>query len=176
MNSDSDPDDDIFLDDKSNDVNGEINGEINREKFYQLQHKADEIFTFKFMGYYNDEPVITLGNFNSEGKSFYLESNFIKDEIINKTINKTNLYPIMSVYVYDNGKLIKVVTGIELNIDSIEVDKEYTGKAYIELVDGDYREIIKRGLIFPGSTKIVYFLIRELSNENIADYINGKRD
>ena len=192
MNSDSDPDDDIFLDDKVK-VNGEttgdkVNGETNDKvnggttgiKFYQLQHKADDKFIFKFTGYYDHEPVVNLGNFNSEGKSFYLESNFVKDGVnetneTNKT-NETNLYPMMSIYIYDNGRLIKVVTGIELNIDSIEVDKEYAGTSYIELVDGDHREIIKKGLIFPGSTKIVYFLIRELSNEKIADYINGKRD
>jgi hypothetical protein len=50
--------------------------------------------------------------------------------------------------------------------------------AYIELVDKEkgYREVIKKGLIFPGSTKIVYFLIRELSNEKISSYINGNTD
>jgi len=185
MNSDSDSDDDIFLDTPQ--VNGEttqVNGETT---FYQLQHKSDDIFTFKSMGCFDHEPVVSLGNFNSEGKSFYLESNFIRknNEEANGVNGETNggtnfyLYPIMSVYINDNGKLIRVTTGIELNVKScdIEINTDYTGLAYIELSDPEkgYREIIKKGLIFPGSTKIVYFLIRELSNEKIVSYINGER-
>ena len=88
----------------------------------------------------------------------------------------------MSVYVNDNGRLIKVQTGIEITeiSDDVKMDSEleYKGTSYIELIDEEknYREVIKRDLIFPGSTKIVYFLIRELSNEKIIGYINGKRD
>lgn len=176
MNPDSDSDDDIFLDGETNGVNGETN-------FYQLQHKSDNIFTFKSMGCFDHEPVVSLGNFNSEGKSFYLESNFIKKvnvetNGVNVDTNK-NLYPIMSVYINDNGKMIKITTGIELNVKSSDIEEniEYTGLAYIELNDQEmnYREIIKKGLIFPGSTKIVYFLIKELSNEKIVSYINGER-
>jgi hypothetical protein len=191
MNSDSDSDDDIFLD-KVNQENGEtnVNGETNGDIFYQLQHKSDDIFTFKAMGYFEHEPVVSLGNFNSEGKSFYLESNFIRKEEINGGVNgdingviietNKNFYPMMSIYINNSGQLIRVVTGIELKVNpaDIEVDKDYTGLAYIELVDQEknYREIIKKGLIFPGSTKIVYFLIRELSNEKISSYINGNTD
>jgi len=173
MNSDSDSDEDIFLD-TVNTVDKSINDKetkIPGDNYYQLQHKSDDIFTFKYMGSYENEPVVSLGNFNSEGKSFYLESNFVN--------TKTNgLYPMMSIYINDSGRLIKVTTGIELILDKIEVDKEYRGKSYIELIDDEkgYREVIKKGLIFPGSTKIVYFLIKELSNEKIVDYINGKRD
>ena len=60
----------------------------------------------------------------------------------------------------------------------MDSELEYKGTSYIELIDEEknYREVIKRDLIFPGSTKIVYFLIRELSNEKIIGYINGKRD
>ena len=178
MNSDSDSDSDIFLDTNSD---YKVNNEENGDDYYQLQHKSDDIFTFKYFGSYKNEPVVSLGNFNSEGKSFYLESNFIK-KVINgvsrETNVETNLYPMLSVYINDSGRLIKVVTGIELNVDVIDINKEYTGKSYIELVDESkgYREVIKKGLIFPGSTKIVYFLIKELSNEKILDYINGKTD
>jgi hypothetical protein len=183
MNSDSDSDDDIFLD-KVNGENGEVNGETNQENktnFYQLQHKSDDIFTFKSMGYFEHEPVISLGNFNTDGRSFYLESNFIKKDKVNgETNGETNLYPLMSVYINNSGRLIRVVTGIELKVNpvDIEIGKEYNGLAYIELVDHEksYREIIKKGLIFPGSTKIVYFLIKELSNEKISSYINGETD
>lgn len=195
MNSDSDSDDDIFLDFLDG-VNGD-NIEKDGTNFYQIQHKSDDIFTFKSMGCFEHEPVVSLGNFNAEGKSFYLESNFIRKdnnyvqvngetervngetERVNGETNK-NLYPMMSVYINDNGRMIKITTGIELKVNStdIEVDKEYTGLAYIELVDQEknYREIIKKGLIFPGSTKIVYFLIKELSNEKIVSYINGKTE
>jgi len=168
MNSDSDSGDDINLEQLNNDND-------NLTKYYQLQHKSDDKFMFKFMGTYNDEPRISLGNFNAEEKSFYLESNFVCDK---KEL--TNQYPLMSVYVNDNGRLIRVQTGIEIKekIETINVDTEYTGTAYIELIDNEknYREIIKCNLIFPGSTKIVYFLLRELSNEKIVNYINGKTD
>ena len=190
MNSDSDSDDDIFLDRETTQVNGGINGvnggtngdnrESGETNFYQIQHKSDDIFTFKSMGCFDHEPSVSLGNFNSEGKSFYLESNFIRKDNGEIIETNKNLYPIMSVYINDNGRMIKITTGIELKVNStdIEVDKEYTGLAYIELVDQEknYREIIKKGLIFPGSTKIVYFLIKELSNEKIVSYINGERD
>ena len=86
----------------------------------------------------------------------------------------------MSVYINNNGRLIRVITGIELKVNPVDIenDKDYRGLAYIELVDKEkgYREVIKKGLIFPGSTKIVYFLIRELSNEKISSYINGNTD
>lgn len=191
MNSDSDSDDDIFLDGVNgettqvNHINEGTNGGVN---FYQLQHKSDDIFTFKSMGCFVHEPCVSLGNFNSEGKSFYLESNFIKKETIKVNVEtikvnvETNekLYPMMSIYINNSGRLIRLVMGIELNVNyiDIKVDKDYTGLAYIELVDLDknYREIIKRGLIFPGSTKIVYFLVKELSNEKITAYINGETD
>ena len=179
MNSDSDSDNDIFLD-KVDGVDGVDKVDGGNKKFYQLQHKSDDIFTFKFMGCFDHEPVVSLGNFNTESKSFYLESNFISDDMVNQENENENeetnkLFPLMSIYVYNNGSIFRVITGIELNIKNIEVDKEYKGTSYIEIVDKDkdYREVIKRGLIFPGSTKIVYFLIRELSNEKIVSYING---
>ena len=170
MNSDSDSGDDINLEDLE--TNRLVDLETN--KYYQIQHKSDDRFVFKYMGTYHDEPRISLGNFNADGKAFYLESNFVSEVNL-----ETNKYPVMSVYVNDNGRLIKVQTGIEIT-DDVKMDSEleYKGTSYIELIDEEknYREVIKRDLIFPGSTKIVYFLIRELSNEKIIGYINGKRD
>ena len=185
MNSDSDSGDDINLVNlgTNQQVNLGTNQQVNlgTNRYYQIQHKSDDKFVFKYMGTYHDEPLISLGNFNADGKAFYLESNLICKLEGNQQVNlETNLYPVMSVYVNDNGRLIKVQTGIEIK-DKVSIDNadiEYTGTSYIELIDEErnYREVIKRDLIFPGSTKIVYFLIRELSNEKIIGYINGKRD
>jgi len=159
MNSDSDSNDDIQLENVSYE---------NQVKFYQVQHLKDDKFTLKFMGLFEKEPTVSLGNFSNESKSYYLESNFIGENDLDK-----KMFPQISLYINIDGRLIKLQMGIELTSN---MSDEFTGLTYIELIDDEknHREIIKRGLIYPGSTKIVYFLVRELTGEKIISYFNNE--
>ena len=77
----------------------------------------------------------------------------------------------ITLNINNNGKLSKLVIGIEFK-DSIDLDNSNTGSVYIKYIDDKRTEIVKKNLTFPGSTKILYFLVRELKNDKIQSYIN----
>ena len=141
----------------------------NLKRVYQLQHvqNSDNLFKFSFMGLFESLPVVNLGDFNIEGKYYFLTSHFIfEEDLINN-----NMIDMITVNINNNGKLSKLVTGIEFNND-IDLENPNPGSVYLRYIDDNRDEIIKKNLIFPGSTKILYFLVRELNNDKIQSYIN----
>ena len=141
----------------------------NLKRVYQLQHvqNSDNLFKFSFMGLFESLPVVNLGDFNIEGKYYFLTSHFIfEEDLINN-----NMIDMITVNINNNGKLSKLVTGIEFNND-IDLENPNPGSVYLRYIDDNRDEIIKKNLTFPGSTKILYFLVRELKNDKIQSYIN----
>ena len=141
----------------------------NLKRVYQLQHvqNSDNLFKFSFMGLFESLPVVNLGDFNIEGKYYFLTSHFVFEQ----DLNNNNMIDMLALNINNNGKLSKLVTGIEFN-DSIDLDNPNQGAVYLRYIDDNRNEIIKKNLTFPGSTKILYFLVRELKNDKIQSYIN----
>jgi len=159
-NSDSDSSQDIDLE---NYVKKD-----NLKRVYQIQHvpNSDNLFNFTFMGLFETLPIVNLGDFNIDGKYYFLTSHFIFEEDLDN-----NMIDIITLNITNNGKLSKLVTGIEFK-DDIDLENPNNGLVYIRYIDDDRNEIIKKNLTFPGSTKILYFLVSELKNDKIQSYIN----
>lgn len=164
--SDSDSSQDIDLEDR-------VTKNNNLRKVYQLQHDKDDLFKFKFMGLFENLPEVNLGNFNIDNMNCYLASHFIFADDINNRNN--NLFDILSLNLNKNGRLSKLKVGIEFT-DNIDINNLNTGKTYIRYIDTDknINEIIKKNLTYPGSNKILYYLVAELNNDKIHTYINDE--
>jgi hypothetical protein len=65
--------------------------------------------------------------------------------------------------------------GVEFEQD-IKLEEENIGSVFILFSDEQkgVAEIVKKKLIYPGSNKIIYFLVNELRNDKIKAYINGE--
>ena len=174
--SDSDSSQDIDLEDK-------VTKNNNLRKVYQLQHDKDDLFKFKFMGLFENLPEVNLGNFNIDNMNCYLASHFVFADDINN-INNTLLpdvnegntsFDILSLNLNKNGRLSQLKVGIEFT-DNIDINNLNTGKTYIRYIDTDknINEIIKKNLTYPGSNKILYYLVAELNNDKIHTYINDE--
>ena len=160
--------------DSSQDINLEsyVRKDNPGKRVYQLQHipNSDNMFKFTFMGLFETLPVVNLGDFNIEGKYYFLTSHFVFEEELTNNLNN-NMIDMLALNINNNGKLSKLVTGIEFN-DNIDLDNPNQGAVYLRYIDDNRNEIIKKNLTFPGSTKILYFLVRELKNDKIQSYIN----
>ena len=163
--SDSDSDIDIDLEDY-------IQNTQNLKKAYQVQHISDNKFKFQYMGMFENLPSVPLGDFKAdEDVHCYLTSNFVfEDEL------KTHkMFPQITLMINKNDKFFKLSMGIEIEKD-IQIEEENIGSAFIMFTDEQkgVAEIVKKKLIYPGSTKIIYFLVNELRNDKIKAYINGE--
>ena len=157
--------------DESNDIDLEerITQNNKLQKVYQLQHDNDDKFKFKFMGLFENLPIVNLGDFNIEGVHYYLTSHFSFLE----NIDNSKMIDMINLNINRNGKLSYLSVGIEFS-NKIDIDNLNQGMAYLRYVDNEknINEVVKKNLIFPGSTKILYFLVRELKNDKIQSYIN----
>jgi acid stress-induced BolA-like protein IbaG/YrbA len=63
--------------------------------------------------------------------------------------------------------------GVEFEKE-VEIEGENVGSTFIMFSDEQkgVAEIVKKKLIYPGSAKIIYFLVNELRNDKIKAYIN----
>jgi hypothetical protein len=162
--SNSDNDEDINLDDYIKNTNK------NLQKVYQIQHTADNRFKLEFMGLFETKPTVSLGDFKlNDNTHCYLSSNFITEE----DIKKTNFLPMITLMISKNDKFMNVCMGIEFDNTDINVDEENYGTVFIAFIDENKNigEILKKKLIYPGSSKLIYFLVGELKNEKIRKYI-----
>jgi len=141
----------------------------NVKKVYQLQHDKDDLFKFTFMGMFETLPLVKLGDFNHNDLFCYLTSHFVFEDIVNK-----NNIDMITLNITKDDRIMELIIGIEFK-DSIDLEELNKGEVYIKFVDKEKNidEIIKKNLIFPGSTKILYFLVAELKNDKVSAYING---
>ena len=158
-NSDSDSDIDL---------NDYINSNRNLKEVYQLQHDKDDLFKFKFMGLFETIPIVHLGDFNKDDIYYNLTSHFLFKEDLEK-----DKLDIIRLNITKNGKLSYLSLGIHIP-DGCTVDGLNKGSCYLRYVDEErnINDIIKENLIYPGSTKILYFIVAELKNTKIQSYIN----
>ena len=143
----------------------------NLKKVYQIQHIADNRFKFEFMGLFEKTPSVSLGDFKfDENIHCYLTTNFVFEE----DITKTEFHPMISLMVQKENKFMNLCLGIEFN-NKIKLAEENEGTVFIAFMDEEKNisEIIKKKLIYPGSNKLIYFLVGELKNDKIKTYING---
>jgi hypothetical protein len=147
----------------------------NLQKVYQIQHLTDKTFKFEFMGLFETKPTVSLGDFKlNEDTHCYLSSNFITEE----DINKTNFLPMVTLMISRKDKFMNMCMGIEFDKSSddtstINVNDTHTGSVFIAFIDENKNigEILKKKLIYPGSSKLIYFLVGELKNEKVRKYI-----
>ena len=80
----------------------------------------------------------------------------------------------ISINIVKDGKLMQLCMGIDFDKE-IDLNGINTGTAFIAFIDDnrDIQEIIKKKLIYPGSSKIVIFLLTELKNDKIKTYIKN---
>jgi hypothetical protein len=168
MSDFEDSDSDIFLDDCI------LNDNANLKKTYQIQHIEDNKFRFKYMGMFERTPIVPLGDFKfDDEKHCYLNNNFVTQEDIEKTV----FLPMITLMMQKESKFMDLCMGIEfdkeINIEELE-NGEFTGSVFIAFLDEsrNIAEILKKKLIFPGSTKLIYFLVGELRNEKIKKLFN----
>ena len=173
--SDNDSDSDIFLDDCI------LNDNPNLKKTYQIQHIEDNRFRFKYMGMFERTPVVPLGDFKfDENIHSYLNNNFVNQEDIKKTV----FLPMITMMMQKESKFMNLCMGIEFdkeinnedieNIENNVENVEFTGTVFLAFLDDDRNiaEILKKKLIFPGSTKLIYFIVGELKNDKIKKLIS----
>jgi hypothetical protein len=168
MSDFEDSDSDIFIDDFVTTNNP------NLKKTYQVQHISDNKFKFRYMGMFERAPVVPLGDFKfDDDKHCYLTSNFVTGE----DIEKTTYMPMITLMMQRESKFMNLCMGIEfdkeIKLEEIE-DGEFTGSVFLAFLDDERNiaEILKKKLIFPGSTKLIYFLVGELKNEKIKKLFN----
>lgn len=170
-NTDSDLDSDSSLD-LSLDINLEdyVKNNLNLKKAYQIQYLKDNMFKFVYMGMFENLPSVNLGDFKVDDNTHcYLTSNFVFEE----EVNTHNMFQQITLRVNKNNSFFKLSVGIEFE-KTINLDEENEGKTFIMLIDEQkgVAEIVKKKMIYPGSTKIIYFLVSELKNDKIKTYIN----
>lgn len=161
--------------DSSQDIDLEVQVNKNNKllKVYQIQHDKDDNFKFTFMGFFENLPVVNLGDFNFENMYCNLTSHFISLDNINNLNNiDNNLFDIITLNININGKVTQLSVGIHFN-NIIDIETLNTGSVYLRYVDKDknINDIVKKNLMFPGSKNIIYFLVRELKNDKIQSYI-----
>lgn len=161
--ADSDSDSDI-------DITSYVDAlEHSKQKVYQIQHQSDNIYRFKFMGFFDILPSVELGNFAYDTETHcYLTSNFIFESDLKEVL----LHNMITVNILKNGNLSQLVMGIEFD-SAINLDGDNIGSVFIAYIneEKEQREILKKKLIYPGSTKLVFFVLSELRNEKIKTYI-----
>jgi hypothetical protein len=143
--------------------------EHSKQKVYQIQHQTDCIYRFKFMGFFDILPSVELGNFAYDTETHcYITSNFIFESDLKEVL----LHNMITVNILKNGNLSQLVMGIEFD-SAINLDGDNIGSVFIAYIneEKDQREILKKKLIYPGSTKLVFFVLSELRNEKIKTYI-----
>jgi hypothetical protein len=170
MSDFEDSDSDIFLDDCIT----TDNDNVNLKKTYQIQHISDNKFKFKYMGMFERTPIVPLGDFKfDDEKHCYLSNNFVTQEDIEKTL----FLPMITLMMQKQSKFMNLCMGIEfdseIKLEDIE-DGEFTGSVFLAFLDDERNiaEILKKKLIFPGSTKLIYFLVGELRMDKIKKLIN----
>ena len=140
-----------------------------KQKVYQIQHQLDNIYRFKFMGFFDILPSVELGNFAYDTETHcYITSNFIFESDLKEVL----LHNMITVNILKNGNLSQLVMGIEFD-SAINLDGDNIGSVFIAYIneEKEQREILKKKLIYPGSTKLVFFVLSELRNEKIKTYI-----
>jgi hypothetical protein len=164
FSSDSDSETDINLEEYIKNENK------NFKKIYQIQHVADDRFKFQYMGMFETMPTVPLGDFKfDDTKHCYLTSNFVSEE----DIEKTSFLPMITLMVHKEGRIMNICMGIEFG-EEIDLTKENNGSVFIGFIDEENNigEILKKNLIYPGSTKLIYFLVGELKNDTIRKYMD----
>jgi hypothetical protein len=163
LNSDSDSDSDI-------DITSYIDlNEHTKQKVYQIQHQTDNIYKFKFMGFFDILPSVELGNFAYDTDTHcYLTSNFVFEADLKEVL----LHNMITINIIKKGILLQLIMGIEFDKD-INLEGDNIGSVFIAYINEEksQREILKKNLIYPGSSKIVFFILSELRNEKIKAYI-----
>ena len=83
------------------------------------------------------------------------------------------MIPQITLIINKNNHFFKLSMGIEFEND-INIEGENIGSTFIMFTDEQkgVAEIVKKKLIYPGSAKIIYFLVNELKNDKIKTYIN----
>jgi hypothetical protein len=163
--SDSDSDSDLNLEDY-------VKNNQNLKKAYQLQHVSENKFKFKYMGMFETLPSVSLGDFKMDDDTHcYLTSNFVFEE----ELSTHKMFPQITLMVNKNNNFFKLSMGVEFEQD-IKLEEENIGSVFIMFSDEQkgVAEIVKKKLIYPGSNKIIYFLVNELRNDKIKAYINGE--
>ncbi len=163
--SDSGSDSDLNLEDY-------VTNNQNLKKAYQLQHVSENKFKFKYMGMFENLPSVPLGDFKMDDTAHcYLTSNFVFEE----ELSTHKMFPQITLMINKNNNFFKLSMGVEFEQD-IKIEEENTGSVFILFSDEQkgIAEIVKKKLIYPGSNKIIYFLVNELRNDKIKAYINGE--
>lgn len=160
---DSDSDSDLDLDTY-------VSNNLNLKKGYQLQHVKDNLFKFVFMGMFETLPSVPLGDFKADDDAHcYITSDFVFEE----ELKTHKMFPQITLMINKNNHFFKLSMGIEFDKDVV-IEGENTGSTFIMFTDEQkgVAEIVKKKLIYPGSAKIIYFLVNELRNDKIRTYIN----
>ena len=152
------------------DLEDYVSNDLNMKKGYQLQHIKDNLFKFVYMGMFETLPTVPLGDFKADDDAHcYLTSNFVfEDEL------KTHkMFPQITLMINKNNNFFKLSMGIEFDKE-VNIEGENIGSTFIMFSDEQkgVAEIVKKKLIYPGSAKIIYFLVNELRNDKIRTYIN----
>lgn len=152
------------------DLEDYVSNDLNMKKGYQLQHIKDNLFKFVYMGMFETLPNVPLGDFKADDDAHcYLTSNFVfEDEL------KTHkMFPQITLMINKNNHFYKLSMGIEFDKE-VDIEGENSGSTFIMFSDEQkgVAEIVKKKLIYPGSAKIIYFLVNELRNDKIRTYIN----
>ena len=162
-------DSDFSSDDENINVDSFVDASNNKHKVYQIQNVKDNTFKFVFMGLFDTVPNVSLGDFKiTDDIHAYLYSNFVTEE----DIRENTFLSMITMMIHKDGKLMNVCLGIDFD-NPINLEQECIGSCFIAFIDENRNigEILKKKLPYPGSDKIIYFLVNELKNEKIRDYI-----
>ena len=157
-------------DDDYEDVN---NLAEDRVKVYQLQHVKEETYKFSLVGIFKREQSISIEITKFEQDEFYcvITSNFTRDV-------PTHGFCLFDLITMDvlrkDGTRFKIFLSVEIEDPNIEGENKGNLMIWVEYLDRRFP--LKTALTYPGHDRLVFYLIAELKNKTIDEFLAEKHE
>jgi hypothetical protein len=137
---------------------------------YQVQYISEEKYKLNLVGLFKVVPSIEIYNFDHDGYSCYITSNFFEFNDTHKS--GTCLFDMITMDVIKNdGCTFKLKLCVE--IENSDPNKENKGNLMIWFQSYTKEVPLKTNLSHPGNEKVPYYLIGELKNEKITELLKN---
>ena len=165
-NSDSDNDSDSDFDDTNDYVTADM------KKVYQLQFINDDKYKLTLVGLFKSVPSIDLHKFDHKINNFtyscYISNNFT--EYVESFENNPVLFDIITMdIIRSDGKMATLKLAVE--IEKVSLENENKGNLMIWYECDDKKFPVKTNLTHPGNEKLPYYIIAELNNKKIIEFL-----
>jgi len=160
---------DLSESDNDNDFESVNQYVADKIKTYQLQFVKDEYYKFTLVGFFKELPSVELTKFEHEDKFCNITSTFI--EVDENAKPGIYLFDMITMNVLKkDGRIFKLILSVE--IENPKINEENKGNLMIWLEYNSKKFPLKTALTHPGIEKLPYYIVNELNNEKINEFIN----